>query len=88
MWTETGPRQERAAVRFPDAFEAPPAVHVGLSMWDIEGGSNQRADIKAENITREGFDLVFRSWGDTRVARVRADWLAIGPVRHQDDWEV
>ncbi|MFT7047363.1 MAG: hypothetical protein ACJAYH_002651, partial [Celeribacter sp.] len=26
--------------------------------------------------------------GDTRVARVRADWMAIGPVRHADDWDV
>jgi hypothetical protein len=32
--------------------------------------------------------IVFRTWGDTRVARVRADWLAIGEVRGEDDWQV
>jgi hypothetical protein len=32
--------------------------------------------------------IVFRTWGDTRVARVRADWLAIGALPHEDDWEI
>lgn len=88
MWTGEGPRAERRPVRFDQPFLAPPRVMVGLSMWDIAGGSNQRADITAENVTREGFDLVFRVWGDTRVARVRAEWLAIGPTEHEGDWEV
>ena len=39
-------------------------------------------------ITGTGFQLVFRTWGDTRVARVRADWTAIGPVKDDDDWDV
>jgi hypothetical protein len=45
-------------------------------------------DISAETITVEGFVIVFRTWGDSRVARVRADWLAIGALRGEDDWEV
>ena len=49
---------------------------------------NARADITAENITERGFHLVFRTWGDTRVARVRADWMAIGAVKSEDDWEL
>lgn len=86
MWTETGPRAHRYAVRFSDPFLAPPVVHVGLSMWDIAVDSNQRVDISAVDVTAEGFVLLFRSWGDTRVARVRADWLAIGPATHVDDF--
>lgn len=48
----------------------------------------QRADIQAVNITAEGFELQFSTWGDTRVARVRASWMAIGPLRHEDDWNL
>ncbi|MBT8476981.1 MAG: H-type lectin domain-containing protein, partial [Alphaproteobacteria bacterium] len=59
-----------------------------ISMWDMDQKSNQRADISAEEITTEGFTIVFRTWGDTRVARVRADWTAIGPLPDEDDWEV
>jgi hypothetical protein len=32
--------------------------------------------------------MVFRTWGDTRVARVRADWMAIGEQRSDEDWDV
>ena len=88
MWTGTGPRFVQEPVRFSESFRAPPVVHAGLAMWDIERGSNQRADIAAENITCKGFDLVFRTWGDTQVARVRASWLAIGEIAHDDDWHL
>ncbi|WP_328288393.1 H-type lectin domain-containing protein [Paracoccus lichenicola] len=73
---------------FAQAFTAPPVVHVAIGMWDIAGDANQRADICAEQVTARGFDIVFRTWGDTRVARIRADWLAIGTVRHEDDFAV
>ncbi|MEI4486063.1 H-type lectin domain-containing protein [Frigidibacter sp. MR17.14] len=88
MWTGTGPRELRRAVRFTDGFAAPPAVHVSISMWDTDGATNQRVDLSADEIGREGFTLVFRTWADSRIARVRADWMAIGPVAHPDDWSV
>lgn len=86
MWSGEGPRLVRHAVTFPEPFAAPPVVHVTIGMWDIEGGANQRADICAEQIATTGFDIVFRTWGDTKVARIRAEWLAIGAVRHDDDF--
>ena len=30
--------------------------------------------------------MVFRTWGDTRVARIRADWTAIGAIIDEDNW--
>lgn len=87
MWTGRGPRVERIAVVFDTPFRDIPLVHVGLSMWDISVEGNQRVDITAEHVTPTGFILAFRTWGDTRVARVRADWLAIGPADHVDDFE-
>lgn len=88
MWTGTGPRSHRAEVRFETPFATPPTVQVGVSMWDIDQKSNQRADISAEDITLEGFTIVFRTWGDTRVARIRADWLALGALPDTDLWEI
>lgn len=88
MWTGEGAREHRHPVRFRGQFESAPIVHVGLSMWDIDMGSNQRVDIAADDIAAAGFTIVFRTWGDTRVARVRADWLAIGPTAYEEDWEV
>ena len=39
-------------------------------------------------VNSEGFVIVFRTWADTRVARIRADWLAIGELSAEDDWNV
>ena len=88
MWTGNGPRMHRKKVKFGETFRAPPSVQVTLSMWDMDQKTNQRADISAEKITEKGFDIVFRTWGDTRVARVRADWLAIGELKHEDEWDL
>jgi hypothetical protein len=88
MWAGEGPRMYRRKVRFSGAYREPPAVHVSLSMWDTDADTNQRADITAEKVTTQGFELVFRTWGDSRVARVRADWTSIGELRHADDWDV
>lgn len=86
MWTADGPRESRHSVAFADPFSEPPSVMVGISMWDMDRETNVRADIAAENVSTSGFDLVFRTWGDTRVARIRADWMAIGPLTDADDW--
>ena len=88
MWTGSGPREQRFVVEFDEPYAAIPNVQVGLAMWDIDHKHNQRMDIAAENITEAGFDLVFRTWGDSRVARVRATWMVIGPLPNDDDWEL
>ena len=88
MWTGTGHRERRKSVVFDERFRASPAVHCTLSLWDVDSASNVRADVEAENITVDGFDIVFRTWGDTRVARMRIGWLAIGAIKSEDDWDL
>lgn len=88
MWTGNGPRESRFLVNFKEHFAEVPVVQVGLTLWDFDQKSNVRAELAAEKVTEKGFHLVFKTWGDTRVARVRADWLAIGSVRGEDDWDV
>jgi hypothetical protein len=88
MWTGDGPREVRLDQPFQARFKGLPAVTVGISMWDIDRRTNSRADVSAENVTPAGFQIVFRTWGDTRIARIRADWMAIGQVRDDDEWDV
>ena len=61
---------------------------MSLSMWDMDGSPMLRADLKPENVATDRFDIVFRTWGDTKVARVRVSWMAIGELRQADDWEL
>jgi H-type lectin domain len=88
MWTGQGPREKRVKISFAAAYVDTPVVMVAMSMWDIDHKTNCRADLQAEKITAKGFELVFRTWGDSRIARIRADWTALGAVRDDDDWDV
>jgi hypothetical protein len=88
MWTGQGPRESRKTVVFPEAFLDAPSVMVGISMWDADQKTNLRVDISSDNITPAQFDIVFRTWADSRIARIRADWTAIGAITDDDQWEV
>ncbi|MDP2519505.1 H-type lectin domain-containing protein [Shimia thalassica] len=88
MWTGHGARERRVPIAFSEVFLSVPAVHVSLSLSDIDSGPHQRAEVVAEKISLSGFDLVFRTWGDSRIARVRMSWLAIGELANDDDWEI
>lgn len=88
MWAGAGPREVRKTVKFSQPFLEPPMVTVSLSLWDIHHATNFRADLSADGVCESKFDVVFRTWGDTRIARMRADWMALGPVEHADNWNV
>ena len=88
MWTGKGPRERRKTIEFSQDFKAPPAVHVSLALCDMDSGPHHRAEVVAENIGPATFDVVFRTWGDTRVARVRVAWMAIGELAYDDDWVI
>lgn len=88
MWTGRGQRERRRRIRFSEKFKSPPSVQLSPSLWDVDGGTVIRADLTAEAITAGGFDMVFRTWGDTRFARMRISWMAIGEVSEFDDWDV
>lgn len=88
MWTGRGPRERRRRVAFSEPYLSPPSVQCSLSMWDMDNGSNLRGELQTDKVTCEGFEVVFKTWGDSRVARTRARWIAIGEVRAPGDWEV
>jgi len=88
MWTGSGPRESRKQVVFKEPFNAPPSVRVWLTMVDISNAGNVRMDVQAEAVIEQCFAAVFRTWGDTHIARVRVGWQAIGAASHPDNWQV
>ncbi len=88
MWTGTDARESRTPIAFSEPFKTPPTIHLSMSMFDVDRVTNMRGDLHAENITVDGFDIVFRTWSDSRVARIRAAWMAIGELPSEDDWEL
>lgn len=88
MWTGRGQRERRLRIKFTEKFKSAPAVQLSPSLWDLDTSTIMRADLTASSITRGGFDMVFRTWGDTRIARMRVAWMAIGELSETDDWDV
>lgn len=88
MWTGNGPREKRVTVEFGGKFKGPPVVQANISMWDLDRRTNLRADLSVDDVTPTGCTIVFKTWGDTRIARIRADWTAIGEIPAEDDWDV
>jgi len=56
----------------------PPKVSLAISGQDVDASKNNRLHLVAENITVDGFDLVYITWCDTVLYRVWATWTAIG----------
>lgn len=88
MWTGEGERTRRQAVRFCERYRSPPVVHCALSMWDIDSQTNARVEVITEAITATDFTVVFRTWADTHIARVRVCWMAIGELPDDEDWDL
>lgn len=88
MWTGDGPRHTRMAVEFSETYQNAPSVYVSVSMLDMSNSGNIRADLQAERITNKGFEIVFRTWGDTQVARCRVAWQSIGALNTDDVWDL
>ena len=88
MWTGRGAREALTTILYNGVFLNPPTVSVNISMWDMDQETNIRADVSTAQITREGFQIIFKTWGDTRIARVRSTWTAIGEVKSEEDWDV
>jgi hypothetical protein len=89
MWTGSGPRQVALPITFSAPFLELPDVSVSITMLDQHGDTNLRLDVRAEDVTETGCTLVAEVWQDTRIARLRLAWRAIGPVADPDEfWDV
>ena len=88
MWAGEGPREVVYPILFSEPFTDVPVVTAGLSMWDIAADANSRVDLSVQTVSTRGCELRLRTWGDTRIARVRVSWQAIGPARDDELWDI
>ena len=88
MWTGSGERERLIPVSFSQAFAVPPSVQCSMSLLDLATGPSIRADVTPNDITETGFTIRFRTWGDSRVARIRVAWMAIGELPDAEAWQL
>ena len=61
----------------PLGFNETPQVMVSLCGIDSDSGTNTRVHVWAENVGRDGFEVVVKTWCDSKTYGVGISWLAI-----------
>jgi hypothetical protein len=70
-----GDRSFRQRVQFPRAFRRVPRVHIGAAGVEVSGESALRFSADVESVDPYGFDLHIRTWGVTKLDRIRVGWV-------------
>jgi hypothetical protein len=81
LHTGEGSREWRKRINFDVSFSQTPAIIVGFSVLDIVNSDDFRANVEADNITTDGFDLKIGTWGETEVWSVAVSWIAYDKTR-------
>lgn len=75
-----GERTFIEVIQFNKTWSAPPTVIVSLSGYDATAGADNtvRVQVTATKITKAGFTLRVKTWGDGRIGSVWGNWTAVG----------
>jgi|GEM_PF-1529069 len=78
--TGKGDRVYIETVAFDKGFTAPPKVHVFLSGVDAKGDETGtvRVHVSASKVTKTGFTLRVKTWGESFVGSAWGTWMAVG----------
>ena len=72
----TGERVFTVEVNFLKPFENKPDVVVGVSAIDAVSGTNLRYSLKAKSVSRDGFTVEVKTWGDSQILSIGGFWVA------------
>lgn len=76
LYEGTGYRAYTQTVTFTHSFVGTPRVVANLGHIHVDRTTNPLIGVTAENITQNGFDLVFYTWNDAKVFGAVARWIA------------
>lgn len=76
LHTNKGERAMTISVRFPTPFENKPKVALSVTQIDADKNANQRFNVEAISISRDGFTIKVRTWADSKVFSISGYWIA------------
>lgn len=79
LHTGNGDRFFDRAIVFQTPLIGTPIIQANLAAIDSDATPNLRVELLVTNVTSTGFTLRIHAWADTRLFRVRANWLAVSP---------
>jgi len=72
----SGDRSITIQVNFLKPFENKPDVVCGISSIDVDKGTAVRYAVKPISVSRDGFTVEVKTWGDTKINSVTGFWVA------------
>lgn len=72
----TGERKYTVEVNFLKPFENKPDVVVGISLIDVDQSTAVKYAVKPISISRDGFTVEVKTWGDTKILSIAGFWVA------------
>jgi hypothetical protein len=72
----TGERKFTVEVNFLKPFENKPEVVCGITMIDVDKSTAVKYAVKPISVSRDGFTVEVKTWGDTKILSVSGFWVA------------
>ncbi len=72
----SGDRSITIQVNFLKPFENKPDVVCGISSIDVDKSTAVRYAVKSISVSRDGFTVEVKTWGDTKINSVTGFWVA------------
>ena len=60
-----------------EIFKTIPKIFLAFDYLDVDKNHNTRVWLKADKVTRHGFEWTVQAWSDTRLHMVGATWVAV-----------
>ncbi len=73
----SGDRTYSIEVNFPKGFDVKPDIILSVSMLEADKSVNLRYDVMAKQISRDGFMITIKTWGDSKIQLIGGSWLAV-----------
>jgi hypothetical protein len=74
---ESGDRVVQMEVTFAKPFDVKPEVLVSVNYLDADKDLNLRFELKTLSVSRDGFTVQVKTWGDTKIFAIGGGWMAV-----------
>ncbi|MGQ9798318.1 MAG: H-type lectin domain-containing protein [Ignavibacterium sp.] len=76
LHTNQGERAMTISVKFTTPFENKPKVALSVTQIDADKNVNQRHNVEAISVSRDGFTIKIRTFADSKVFSISGYWIA------------
>ena len=72
-----GDRIYTMEVTFEKPFEIKPSVILSVNLVEAASGTTLRYHIASSAVSRDGFVIKIKTWGDSQIRQVGGSWIAV-----------